>query len=58
MQGKDEVDGVDRMGRGTRVGSGSDDLRSGAMFTVTGQPRTIPGEERAFLSEAMFGEVA
>jgi beta-glucosidase len=34
------------------VGSSSEDIRSSAMFTVTGETRTIRGEERAFLSTA------
>jgi beta-xylosidase len=34
------------------TGSSSDDIRSTATFTVTGQTRVIDGEERAFLSPA------
>jgi beta-xylosidase len=34
------------------AGSSSSDIRSSATFTVTGQTRSIAGEERAFLSEA------
>jgi Fibronectin type III-like domain len=34
------------------AGSSSDDLRSTATLTVTGQTRTVTGEERAFLSDA------
>ena len=37
------------------AGSSSDDLRSSATFTVTGQRRTISGEDRAFLSAATVG---
>jgi beta-xylosidase len=37
------------------VGSSSSDIRSSATFTVTGQTRTISGEERAFLSVATAG---
>jgi beta-xylosidase len=37
------------------VGSSSDDIRSSAEFTVTGETRVIAGEERAFLSEATVG---
>ena len=32
------------------AGSSSSDIRSSAKFTVTGQTRTINGEDRAFLS--------
>jgi beta-xylosidase len=34
------------------AGSSSEDLRASATFTVTGQTRTINGEDRAFLSAA------
>jgi beta-glucosidase len=37
------------------AGSSSDDIRSTATFTVTGDTRVIAGEERAFLSEAAVG---
>ena len=37
------------------AGSSSDDLRASATFTVTGQTRTIKGEDRAFLSAATVG---
>jgi beta-xylosidase len=37
------------------AGSSSSDLRSSATFTVTGQTRTISGEDRAFLSVATVG---
>jgi Fibronectin type III-like domain len=37
------------------AGSSSSDLRSSATFTVTGQTRTINGENRAFLSVATVG---
>jgi beta-xylosidase len=37
------------------AGSSSSDLRSSATFTVTGQTRTINGEDRAFLSAATVG---
>ena len=37
------------------AGSSSDDIRSSATFTVTGDARVIGGEERAFLSEATVG---
>jgi beta-xylosidase len=37
------------------AGSRSDDLRSSASFTVTGQTRTISGEDRAFLSVVTVG---
>ena len=37
------------------VGSSSSDIRSSTTFTVTGQTRTISGEERAFLSVATVG---
>jgi beta-glucosidase len=37
------------------AGSSSDDLRSSATFTVTGQTHTISGEDRAFLSVATVG---
>jgi beta-xylosidase len=37
------------------VGSSSSDIRSSALFTVTGQTRVIKGEERAFLSAATVG---
>jgi beta-glucosidase len=35
------------------AGSSSDDIRSTATLTVTGQTRTFTGEERAFLSDAI-----
>ena len=38
------------------AGSGSDDLRSKAMLTVTGKTRTIRAEERKFLSVATVGQ--
>jgi hypothetical protein len=34
------------------AGSSSDDIRSTAALTVTGQTRTLTGEDRAFLSDA------
>jgi beta-glucosidase len=34
------------------AGSSSDDIRSSATFTVTGETRAIKGEDRAFLSAA------
>jgi hypothetical protein len=37
------------------AGSSSSDLRSSATVTVTGETRTIVGEERAFLSGARIG---
>ena len=37
------------------AGSSSDDIRSSATFTVTGDTRVISGEERTFLSEATVG---
>jgi beta-xylosidase len=37
------------------AGSSSSDLRASATFTVTGQTRTIRGEDRAFLSAATVG---
>jgi beta-xylosidase len=37
------------------AGSSSSDLRSSATVTVTGQPRVISGEDRAFLSAATVG---
>jgi beta-xylosidase len=37
------------------AGSSSDDIRSTATFTVTGQTTVINGEDRAFLSEATLG---
>jgi beta-glucosidase len=37
------------------AGSSSDDLRSTATLTVTGQARTFAGEDRAFLSVATVG---
>ena len=37
------------------AGSSSDDIRSSATVTVTGQTRTIDGEDRAFLSAATVG---
>jgi beta-glucosidase len=37
------------------AGSSSSDIRSSAKFTVTGQTRTIRGEDRAFLSVATVG---
>ena len=37
------------------AGSSSDDLRASTTLTVTGQPRTIGGEERAFLSVVTVG---
>jgi hypothetical protein len=37
------------------AGSSSDDIRSIATFTVTGETRTITGEERAFLSATIVG---
>jgi beta-xylosidase len=37
------------------AGSSSDDLRSSATVTVTGQTRTISGEDRAFLSTETVG---
>ena len=37
------------------AGSSSDDIRSSAQLTVSGQTRVIKGEERAFLSEATVG---
>jgi beta-xylosidase len=37
------------------AGSSSGDLRSSVTFTVTGQPRAIRGEDRAFLSVATVG---
>jgi beta-glucosidase len=37
------------------AGSSSDDIRSSATFTVTGQTRSIRGEDRAFLSVATVG---
>jgi beta-xylosidase len=37
------------------AGSSSSDLRSSAAFTVTGQTRSIRGEDRAFLSVATVG---
>ncbi len=37
------------------AGSSSDDIRSSAELTVSGQTRVIKGEERAFLSEATVG---
>jgi beta-xylosidase len=37
------------------VGSSSSDIRSSATFTITGNTRTIHGEERAFFSVATVG---
>jgi beta-glucosidase len=37
------------------AGSASDDIRSSATFTVTGETRTVAGEERAFLSTTIVG---
>ena len=37
------------------AGSSSDDIRSTATVTVTGQTREIRGEERAFLSDVTIG---
>jgi hypothetical protein len=37
------------------AGSSSDDIRSSATFTVTGDTRAIGGEDRAFLSAATVG---
>jgi beta-glucosidase len=37
------------------AGSSSDDIRSTATFTVTGDTRVFAGEERAFLSVATVG---
>jgi beta-glucosidase len=37
------------------AGSSSSDIRSRAMFTVTGDTRVISGEERAFLSVVTAG---
>jgi beta-glucosidase len=37
------------------AGSSSSDLRSTATLTVTGEPRTFKGEDRAFLSAATVG---
>ncbi len=37
------------------AGSSSDDIRSSATFTATGETHVIAGEERAFLSEATVG---
>ena len=37
------------------AGSSSSDIRSSATSTVTGQTRSIRGEERAFLSVATVG---
>jgi hypothetical protein len=37
------------------AGSSSSDLRSTATFTVTGQTRSIKGEEHAFLSTVTVG---
>jgi hypothetical protein len=37
------------------AGSSSDDIRSIATLTVTGETRTITGEERAFLSATIVG---
>jgi beta-glucosidase len=38
------------------AGSSSDDIRSSATFTVTGETRVIDGEERAFLSSATVND--
>jgi glycosyl hydrolase family 3/fibronectin type III domain protein len=40
---------------GLSAGSSSDDIRSSATVTVTGEARVIGGEERAFLSGAAVG---
>jgi beta-xylosidase len=40
------------------AGSSSDDIRSTAEFTVTGETRTVSGEERAFLSATVVGPQA
>jgi beta-xylosidase len=37
------------------IGSSSDDIRSSATFTVTGDTRVINGDQRAFLSTAEVG---
>jgi beta-xylosidase len=37
------------------AGSSSSDIRSSATFTVTGQMRSIRGEDRAFFSVATVG---
>lgn len=37
------------------AGSSSNDIRSRAKFTVTGETRSIRGEDRAFLSVATVG---
>jgi beta-glucosidase len=37
------------------AGSSSSDIRSGAMFTITGTTRVIRGEERAFFFVATVG---
>ena len=37
------------------AGSDSSDIRSSAEFTITGQTRTISGEERAFFSAVTIG---
>ena len=42
-------------GAKTTISSSSDDIRSSATFTVTGETRVIAGEERGFLSEATVG---
>ena len=37
------------------AGSSSDDIRASATLTVVGEARTIPGEQRAFLSATIIG---
>jgi beta-glucosidase len=40
---------------GLDAGSASDDIRSSATFTVTGDTRVVAGEQRAFLSTTIVG---
>lgn len=40
---------------GLEAGSSSSDIRSSVKITVTGETRTIRGEERVFLSSAVVG---